>query len=192
MPMSEKSRLSLASVYSTFFIDNLCWSIVFPLFAPYFLDGDNIIFSKEISQATRISILGLFLMAFPLGQFLGAPVLGEYADRSGRKRALAISVFFTLVGLGVTAWSMGAHVLWLLFAGRLLTGLFASNTSICLAALSDLSTTEKERVKRFGYLSVFGGISFILGAFLGGKLSDPGLSPLFSPNFPRSEEHTSE
>ena len=184
MPMSEKSRLSLASVYSTFFIDNLCWSIVFPLFAPYFLDGDNIIFSKEISQATRISILGLFLMAFPLGQFLGAPVLGEYADRSGRKRALAISVFFTLVGLGVTAWSMGAHVLWLLFAGRLLTGLFASNTSICLAALSDLSTTEKERVKRFGYLSVFGGISFILGAFLGGKLSDPGLSPLFSPNFP--------
>jgi DHA1 family tetracycline resistance protein-like MFS transporter len=126
----------------------------------------------------------MFLMAFSLGQFLGAPVLGEYADRSGRKKALFLSVFFTLVGLGITAWSMGAHILWLLFLGRLLTGLFASNMSICLAAVSDLSATENIKVRNFGFLSVLAGLSFILGAFLGGKLSDPSISPLFTPNFP--------
>lgn len=180
----KKSKLSLASIFFTFFVDNLCWSIVFPLFAPYFLDVNNEIFSEDVSEATRTTILGFFLMAFSLGQFLGAPVLGEYADRTGRKRALAVSVFFTLVGLGITAWSMGAHVLWLLFAGRLLTGLFASNMSICLAAVSDLSDTEKAKVRNFGYLSVVAGLSFIMGAFLGGKLSDPAINPLFSPNFP--------
>lgn len=183
MPVG-KSKISLISVFFTFFIDNLCWSIVFPLFAPYFLDPGNVLFSKEVSEATRTTILSLFLTAFSLGQFLGAPILGEYADRSGRKKALAISVFFTLVGLGITAWSMGAHVLWLLFAGRLITGLFASNMSVCLAAVSDLSPTEKAKVKHFGYLSVLAGLSFILGAFLGGKLSDPTISPLFTPNFP--------
>ncbi|HSX37356.1 MAG TPA: MFS transporter [Chlamydiales bacterium] len=180
----RKSKLSLASIFFTFFIDNLCWSIVFPLFAPYFLDPENVLFSREVSEATRTTILSCFLTAFSLGQFLGAPILGEYADRSGRKKALAVSVFFTLVGLGITAWSMGARVLWLLFAGRLFTGLFSSNMSVCLAAVSDLSATEKARVKNFGFLSVFAGLSFILGAFLGGKLSDPEIAPFFSPNFP--------
>lgn len=179
-----KSKLYLASVYFTFFIDNLCWSIVFPLFAPYFLDPNNVLFSKHVSEETRTTILGLFLTAFSLGQFLGAPILGEYADRSGRKKALLLSVFFTLVGLGLTALSMGAHILWLLFAGRLITGLFASNMSICLAAVSDLSQTEKSKVKHFGQLSVLAGLSFVLGAFLGGKLSDPTILPLFTPSFP--------
>jgi MFS transporter, DHA1 family, tetracycline resistance protein len=180
----RNSKLSLVSVYFTFFIDNLCWSIVFPLFAPYFLDPDNILFSKNVSEETRTTILGLFLTAFSLGQFLGAPILGEYADRSGRKKALGVSVLFTLVGLVITAWSMGVHILWLLFAGRLITGLFASNMSICLAAVSDLSETEKAKVKHFGSLSVLAGLSFVLGAFVGGKLSDPALSPLFTPTFP--------
>jgi len=179
-----KSKLSLASIFFTFSIDNLCWSIVFPLFAPYFLDPENVLFSKDVSEAARTTILSFFLTAFSLGQFLGAPIIGEYADRSGRKKALAVSVFFTLVGLGITAWSMGAHLLWLLFAGRLITGLFASNMSVCLAAISDLSETEKARVRNFGFLSVLAGLSFIIGAFLGGKLSDPTISPYFTPNFP--------
>lgn len=180
----KKSKLSLLSIFFTFFVDNLCWSIVFPLFAPYFLDVDNVLFSHETSEATRTTILGFFLMAFSLGQFLGAPLLGEYADRSGRKKALAVSVLCAFVGLGITAWSMGARVLWLLFAGRLVTGLFASNMSICLAAVSDLSATESAKVKNFGWLSVTAGLSFILGAFLGGKLSDSEISSFFSPNFP--------
>lgn len=180
----RKSKLSLASIFFTFSIDNLCWSIVFPLFAPYFLDPENILFGKEVSEAARTTILGFFLTAFSLGQFLGAPIIGEYADRSGRKKALAVSVFFTLVGLGITAWSMGAHILWLLFAGRLITGIFASNVSVCLAAISDLSETESARVRNFGFLSVLAGLSFIIGAFLGGKLSDPTISSYFTPNFP--------
>lgn len=180
----KKKKLSLASVYFTFFVDNLCWSIVFPLFAPYFLDVGNILFPKEVSEATRTTILGFFLMAFPLGQFIGAPLLGEYADRYGRRRALMVSVFFTLVGLAITAWSMGAHVLWVLFAGRLITGMFASNMSICLACVTDLSETERIKIKNFGYLSVLAGLSFVLGASLGGKLSDAEVSPLFTLNFP--------
>ncbi len=177
-------KLTLFSIFFTFFVDNLSWSIVFPIFAPYFLDVDNRLFSPEISEATRATILGVFLMAFSLGQFLGAPLIGEYADRDGRKRALVVSVFCTLVGLGLSAWSMQTHNLYLLFFARLITGLFASNMSICLACVSDLSETEKEKAKYFGYLSVFAGLSFVLGAFVGGKLSDRELYPLFSSNLP--------
>ncbi len=123
-------------------------------------------------------------MAFSLGQFIGAPLLGEYADRKGRRKALMVSVLFTLAGLALSAWAMGSRTLWLLFIGRLVTGLFAGNMSICLAAVSDSSPSEKAKVKNFGYLSVLAGLSFILGAFLGGKLSDSSISPLFTPEFP--------
>jgi DHA1 family tetracycline resistance protein-like MFS transporter len=177
-------KLTLFSIFFTFFIDNLSWAIVFPIFAPYFLDVDNRLFSPEISEATRTTILGFFLMAFSFGQFLGAPLIGEYADRDGRKKALALSVLFTLVGLGLSAWSMQTHNLPLLFFARLITGLFASNMSICLTCVTDLSQDEKEKTKYFGYLSVFAGLSFVLGAFVGGKLSDRELYPLFSSNLP--------
>lgn len=180
----KNKKLTLFSIFFTFFVDNLSWSIVFPIFAPFFLDVDNRLFSPEVSEATRTTILGVFLMAFSFGQFLGAPLIGEYADRDGRKRALLVSVFFTLVGLGLSAWSMEAHNLYVLFIARLITGLFASNMSICLACVTDLSEDEKDKAKYFGYLSVFAGLSFVLGAFAGGKLSDKELYPLFSANFP--------
>lgn len=157
---------------------------MFPLFAPYFLDPRNTLFSPEVSLQTRATILGFFLMAFSLGQFFGAPIIGEYADRNGRKKALLMSVFFTFIGFGLTAWSMERENLYVLFFGRLITGIFASNMAICLACVTDLSPDEKQKIKRFGYLSVIAGLSFILGAFVGGKLSDPTLSPVFTFTFP--------
>lgn len=181
---ARNRKLTLFSIFFTFFVDNLSWSIVFPIFAPYFLDPENRLFSPDVSEATRATILGFFLMAFSFGQFLGAPLIGEYADRHGRKRALGVSVFCTLVGLALSAWSMETHNLYLLFFARLITGLFASNMAICLACVSDLSQDEKDKAKYFGYLSVFAGLSFVLGAFVGGKLSDRTVYPLFSSNLP--------
>lgn len=182
--MQSRKRLTLLSVYFTFFIDNLSWAIVFPIFAPFFLDLGNPLFSSNDSISFRTTLLGLFLMAFSLGQFFGSPVLGEYADRRGRKRALTVSIFFTCLGLALSAWSMQIGSLWLLFFSRVMTGVFASNVPICLACVSDLSSDEKTKVKYFGYLSVFVGVSFVLGAFAGGKLSDTELSSSFSPELP--------
>ena len=171
--MSAKSRLTLVAAFFTFFIDNFCWAIVFPIFAPYFL---------QMHEST--TLLGLFLMAFSLGQFLGAPLLGEFADRKGRKRALALSTFGSFLGLALSAWSMEHHWLGLLFVGRLVSGVFAGNLSICVACVSDLSADEKQKARRFGKLSLTAGVSFVLGAFAGGKLSDPELSAMFSLSFP--------
>lgn len=180
----KANRFTLTSIYLTFFVDSLGWSIVFPIFAPYFLDTNNTLFSSEITMATRTTILGFFLTAFSLGQFLAAPLIGEYADRHGRRKALVLSVFFTLVGMAMTAWSMKFNSLFFLFLGRFITGVFASNMSICLACVTDLSENEEAKVKKFGHLSVLAGLSFVLGAFLGGKLSDPSIYYLFSPMFP--------
>lgn len=181
---TKRRKLSLFSIFFTFFVDNLGWSIVFPIFAPFFMDVNNQMFTQEISTATRTSLLGLFLFAFPFAQFFGAPILGEFADRAGRKKALILSVFLTMVGYLLSAWSIHHKMLGILFFSRLLTGLFAGNLSICLAATTDLCETEKIKRKIFGYLSAVAGFSFIIGAFIGGKFSDPTISPLFNHAFP--------
>lgn len=181
---TRKQKVTLFSVFFTFFVDNLCWAIVFPIFAPYFLDPDNVLFSVEVSTATRTTILGFFLMAFSLGQFLGAPIMGEYADKHGPKKALIIGVFFTLVGLALSAWSMMIGNLFLLFIGRLITGVSASTTAICLSCIGKFSDNEAAKGRNFSYLSMIAGLSFLMGAFAGGKLSDKTVSSYFSPYFP--------
>jgi DHA1 family tetracycline resistance protein-like MFS transporter len=177
-------KLTLTSVFFTFFVDSFAWAIVFPIFAPYFLDPQNRLFSPETSLAVRTTLLGFFLMAFSLGQFFGAPALGEYADRRGRKRAFLVSIFFTFIGLVLSAWGIQIDALWLLFLGRLVTGIFAGSLSICLACVSDLNVDSHAKVKHFGYLATIAGISFVFGAFIGGKLSDPSIYHAFSPELP--------
>lgn len=177
-------KFSLASVFFTFFVDSLCWAIVFPIFAPYFLNVGNPLFATTVTMATRTTILGFFLMAFSLGQFLGAPIIGDYADRFGRRKALLITIPCICLGLALTAWSMMAYHLVFLFLGRLITGIFASNGEICLACVADLSENKATKAKNFGYFSVLAGASFVVGAFLGGKLSDPTVNASFSPELP--------
>jgi DHA1 family tetracycline resistance protein-like MFS transporter len=175
---------SIISILFTYFIDYLGWSIVFPIFAPFFLDPKNIIFSSAVSVTTRTAILGFFLAIFPLAQFFGAPILGELADRTGRKKSLLLSLFFILIGYFLSAYSIHVKSLIFLFISRLITGVFSGNLSICIAAISDLSKDEKLKVKSFGHLAVLAGLAFILGTFIGGKFSDNSVSQYFSPALP--------
>jgi len=184
MEQQKKKKLSLFIIFLTFFVDNLGWSIVFPIFAPFFIDVNHNIFPPSFPLTSRTAVLGIFLAAFPLAQFFGAPILGDVADRFGRKKALSITVFLTAIGYLVSAWSIHTANLVVLFISRLFTGLFAGNLSICLAAIVDYSKSERQKVKYFGYLSVIAGFSFIVGAFLGGKFADHTLNKLFTPAFP--------
>ena len=179
---SPREKYSLGAIFFTFFMDYLSWAIVFPIFAPYFLTATSGALSPEISIATRTTFLGLFLSAFSLGQFFGAPFLGEYADRHGRKKTLLITVFCTILGLAITAWSMQKNHLLFLFLGRLITGFFASNTTICLATIAD--QYPKEKAKYYSQLAFLGGIAFLCGAFLGGKFSDKTVNHSFFLSLP--------
>lgn len=176
--------LTQFSLYFTFFIDNLAWALVLPLFAPLFLDPQNLLFSADVSVAMRTTILGFFLAAFPLAQFFGAPIIGDYADRKGRKKALIYSVLFSLVGLVLGAISLQIKNLFLLFISRLISGVSSGSLSICLSAVADMNQEEKERVKHFGHLAVIAGLSFIIGTFLGGIFSDSTVNKHFTYDLP--------
>ncbi len=181
---NAKHGFSLFSIFFTFFVDNLGATIIFPIFAPLFLNPEDGLFSSSMAYNLKAALLGIFLGAYPLGQFIFAPLIGEFADRYGRKLAFLITTAGTLLGFVLCAWSIMEKWIALLFISRLLMGVCAGNLSICLSALADLSDCNKTKIKYFSWGSIVAGVTFVLGPFIGGKLSDPTVHASFTPDFP--------
>lgn len=172
---SEKKAGSLFSYFFVVFIDNFGFSIVFVMFAPLFLDPSFGMVSADSSQTAKNILLGLSFVAFPLFQFFGAPILGDIADLMGRKKALYISILGLCAGFILSALSVKYHLTSLLIISRFISGFFAGNLSISLAGIADLSTTEKERGRNFGYVAALMGGSWIFAMILSGFLTNPNM-----------------
>jgi len=111
------------------------------------------------SDAFTIGLLGA---AYPVMQFIGAPLLGRLSDRYGRRPILLISQVGTLIGFLMLGF---AHALWLLFLARLVDGLSGANISTAQAVISD-STTEKTRTQGLGLIGAAFGLGFIIGPII--------------------------
>jgi DHA1 family tetracycline resistance protein-like MFS transporter len=169
--MESNRKFVFYPILLTYFLDNFGLAIVYPIFTPLFLSGDPSILSYHSSFFERTALLGLTIAIFPLAQFFGAPLIGELSDRFGRKKTFCITILGTCLGYAVTGLGIAIDHLPLLFFGRLWTGFFAGNLTICLAAIADISIDEETRTKNFGILAAVGGLSFIFAIFIGGSLS---------------------
>lgn len=108
--------------------------------------------------ATPLEI-GLVAAAFPAAQLFGLPFMGALSDRYGRKPLLLISQITTCLSLLMLAF---ANSLGMIFASRLLDGLFGANLSTAQAAISDL-TSEEDRARGLGLIGAAFGIGFLIG-----------------------------
>lgn len=167
----------------TYFLDNFGLAIIYPIFTPIFL-LPNALISSPLAYVHRTILLGILIGLFPFAQFIGSPLLGQFSDRFGRKRAFFITILGTAIGYTLTALGIAIHSLTLLFVSRFLTGLFASNLTLCLAAIVDMSPDQTARARNFGHIAAIGGLSFIVAIAVGGILSDPSFGKYFNPSFP--------
>ncbi|GAB4546663.1 MAG: tetracycline resistance MFS efflux pump [Anaerolineales bacterium] len=107
-------------------------------------------------------VIGLLQAAYPLMQFIGAPILGRLSDRFGRKPVLIASQLGTLSGFILLGF---ANSLWLLFLSRIIDGLSGANISTAQAAIAD-STNEKTRTQGLGLLGAAFGVGFVIGPII--------------------------
>lgn len=171
---AKRGRSPIMAVFTTVFIDMLGFGILIPVYpllispgSPYKVTPDGWSFTEGLIM------LGWLQGIFPLCIFLAAPILGQMSDRWGRRPVLAISIFGTAVGYALFALGIHTANLPLLFASRALDGITGGNQAVAQAAIADVSTPEN-RAKNFGVIGAAFGLGFIIGPYLGGRLSGPG------------------
>ncbi|MFC4305715.1 MFS transporter [Cohnella boryungensis] len=113
---------------------------------------------------------GVMLAIYSLMSFLLSPLWGGLSERIGRRPVimtgvLGFSLSFLLFGLS------GDH-LWIMYASRILGGLFSGAVVSCIVAYVADITTDKERTKGMAVVGMSIGLGFTFGPGFGGFLSE--------------------
>jgi len=169
-------RNPLLAIFTTVFIDLVGFGILIPVFPLLIGIGSPFRVTPESWSFTEgLIMLGWLQAIYPFCTFIASPILGQLSDRYGRRPVLALSIFGTSIGYVLFAIGISTANIPLLFAGRALDGFTGGNLAVANAAIGDISTNEN-RAKNFGALGAAFGLGFIVGPYLGGKLSSPDVS----------------
>jgi len=174
--MSNGER-SLLPILTVNFVGTLGFGIVLPflVFLVTRLGGNALIY-------------GIMGATYSFFQLIGAPILGRWSDRFGRKRVLLVSQLGTLVSWGIflVALALPTHAMFavdsevlgaftvtvplaVLFFARALDGVTGGNISVANAYLADI-TEGKDRSASFGKMAISTNLGYVLGPALAGVL----------------------
>jgi len=169
-------------------------STLLPLFAVNFVGtlGVSIVLPFLVYVVTawggNAFVYGLMGATYSSFQLLGAPILGRWSDRIGRRKVLLVSQGGTLLSwcllfgafslpstplIRVEGSPLGAFALTLplvvMFVARALDGLTGGNVSVANAYVADI-TNDADRNANFGRMALSANLGFIVGPALAGLL----------------------
>jgi MFS family permease len=171
-----RGRVSLFPILLVNFIGTLGYSIILPFLIILVIrfGGDELMY-------------GIMGATYSFFQLIGAPILGNWSDRYGRKKILLLSQAGTFLAwvLFIVALlipdtelfhmntSSGSFLLTMplliLFLARALDGITGGNVSVANAYLADV-TSEDDRKQNFGKMAAAANLGFIIGPAMAGVL----------------------
>lgn len=150
-PANPEDKLDFGRILPVFvivLIDLLGISIIIPLVSLY-----------AASFGANALMIGLLSAAYPIMQFIFAPILGRLSDRFGRKPILVVSQIGSLIGFLVMGLAGSLPVL---FLARIIDGISGGNISAAQAVITD-STNERNRTQALGLIGAAFGLGFTIG-----------------------------
>lgn len=175
----------LHAILAVNFVGTLGFSIVLPFLV--FL---------VIRWGGNALVYGLMGATYSAFQLVGAPILGRWSDRVGRRRILLLSQLGTLASwcvfvvafylpqttiATVDSTLLGSFTLTLpllvLFLARAADGITGGNVSVANAYLADI-TNEDERSVSFGRMAVAANLGFVVGPAMAGLLGGTSIGAL--------------
>ena len=174
---TKQNTISIYPILSVNFVGTLGFSIVLPFLV--------FLVTKWGGNALIYGIMGATYSIF---QLIGAPILGKWSDKIGRRKVLLLSQAGTLISwvillsafflpvknlLSVNSTFLGEFTLTLplivLFIARAADGLTGGNVSVANAYLADISS-DNNRNANYGKMSISSNLGFVLGPAIAGLL----------------------
>jgi MFS family permease len=169
----------ICPLYVVVFVGFLGYSLMIATFTPMILRNDNGMLPASSTLTERSLVLGVLLALYPLGQFLGSPVLGALSDRYGRRPILIASLSSTTILYVGIAAALVLHNLPLLMLACFVAGLSESNIVLAQGAIADTASRD-DRNRLFGYIYLSASLAYVIGPLGGGQLADHSLVSWFS------------
>lgn len=163
------------SLFLVIIIDTMGVGLVFPVLSPLVLEKTSVFLDPNTSLSIREILYGGIIGIFSLFLLIGAPLIGDFSDSIGRKKALLICLMGTSVSFFLCAFGIWQASIGLLLFGRALNGFTAGSSSIAQAAIADMSSADN-KAKNLGLISLANCIGFVFGPIFGGYFAD---HPLF-------------
>lgn len=161
----KKTSLILKVLLLTIFLDALGIGVAMPLFTPLLLNS-NLITNTSIAFNHATLLLNIIFALYPLGMFIGSPVIGIMVDKFSAKPVLLNCVLGNMMGVTICIFGILYSNLLFILCGRLLSGLTAGNIPTAQSVIISLSDTQELKSIRIGYISMFYGLGFTVGPIL--------------------------
>lgn len=170
-------------LYIVIFIAYIGYSLKLTVIVPMILHDRGEYLSSLWMSGHHTIVLGVILSLYPMGQFLGAPVLGTLSDRYGRRGVLLASLLVASACYGVLAAALTLRNLPLFMVVSFIAGLAEANIVIAQGAIADVSMKDN-RTRLFGYIYLSAGLAYVLGPLVAGRLADPAIVSWFDYSTP--------
>ncbi len=155
-------------ILGTVFLDALGYGLLIPVLP-------DVVRRFDADPSSVSLYFGYFIAIYAVVQFAAAPVLGNLSDRYGRRPVLLASLAGAAIDYLLMAY---APTLWLLFVGRVVSGLTGASMAVAYAYMADISD-ERNRAANFGLVAAALGVGIVAGPGVGGVLAHVGLTAPF-------------
>jgi MFS family permease len=171
----DNSRRQLWTILVIVFLGFVGISMPYVIFPALFLNPEYLILPSDWSSASQGLFLGITLAAYPLGQFVGSPILGSLSDDYGRKKLLIASLLVSGICNLFTGIGLEFQSLWVIISSRFFAGLMEGNIAIARAMAADIKNISKHET--FGKICAASSMAYLVGPLFGGILADNKIFP---------------
>lgn len=178
-----RKNIALLVLFLIIFIDTMGYGLLIPVLLRIINQAAENNWLSQFSFLSHSVLYGFIIAVGPLAYLIGAPLIGSFSDKWGRKNTLAFCLIVSLIGFILPIIGIFKKAISLIIWGRLIAGFASASQPVAQAAVVDISD-EKSKARNLAYIAFAMTLAMAAGPLLGGYLSDPKIYSGFNYSTP--------